>query len=199
MRFVLKRPVKTRIPGSSKNRWLPAGRRLLALLAISTGMLLSSAIPASELAQIQALLESQRYNEALILIETTINQGTSESTELLFARADVFAASGRHDEAEQAYHELITRYPGRQEPYNNLAKLYGLQGKLEQAATFLRAGLYTDPAYRILFDNLSQVYAEQAARAYRHAMNPEDSQADKKEPLTTLGGLSNVRLSIADP
>jgi len=156
-------------------------------------------MPASELEQIQVLLKSQRYNEALILIETTISKGVSESTELLFARADVLAASGRHGDAEQAYRELITRYPGRPEPYNNLARLYGLQGKLEQAATLLRAGLYTDPSYRVLFDNLSQVYAEQAARAYRHAMNPEDSQAGKKEPLITLGEISSLRLPIATP
>ena len=85
MRFVLKRPVKTRTSGSSKNRWQQPGHRLLALLTISAGMMLSSAIPASELQQIQALLKSQRYNEALILIETTIGKGASESTELLFA------------------------------------------------------------------------------------------------------------------
>jgi Flp pilus assembly protein TadD len=162
-------------------------------------MLLSSAIPASELEQIQALLKSQRYNEALILIETTISKGAGESTELLFARADVLAYSGRRDEAEQAYRELITRYPGRPEPYNNLARLYGLQGELEQAAALLRAGLYTDPSYRILFDNLSQVYAEQAARAYRDAMNPEGSHGGKKEPLMTLGELSSLRFPIITP
>jgi len=199
MRFVLKRPVKTRVPGSSRNRWQQPGRRLLALLVINAGMLLSSAISASELEQIQALLKSQRYNEALILIETTIGKGVSESTELLFARADELASSGRHQEAEQAYRELITRYPGRPEPYNNLARLYSLQGRLEQAAALLRAGLYTDPSYRILFDNLSQVYAEQAARAYRQAMNPEDSQANQKEPLTTLEELSSARLPIVTP
>ncbi|MGE4646795.1 MAG: tetratricopeptide repeat protein [Arenicellales bacterium] len=200
MRFALKRPVRARTPGSLQNlrqqtrRWLPA------LIAIAAGGTLpGTAVPASEFEQIQALLNSQRYDEALALITTTITKTTDSPTELLFARADVLASSGRHQEAEQAYRELITRYPGRPEPYNNLARLYSLQGKLEQAAALLRAGLYTDPSYRVLFDNLSQVYAEQAARAYRHAMNPEDSQANKKEPLTTLGELSSARLPIATP
>ncbi|MDG2238119.1 MAG: tetratricopeptide repeat protein [Arenicellales bacterium] len=170
------------------------------MIAIAAGGTLpGTAVPASEFEQIQALLNSQRYDEALALITTTITKTTDSPTELLFARADVLASSGRHQEAEQAYRELITRYPGRPEPYNNLARLYSLQGKLEQAAALLRAGLYTDPSYRVLFDNLSQVYAEQAARAYRHAMNPEDSQANKKEPLTTLGELSSARLPIATP
>jgi Flp pilus assembly protein TadD len=200
MRFALKRPVKARAPDSLQNLWQQTRRWLLALLAITAGGTLpSTAVHASEFEQIQALLNSQRYDEALALIATTITKATDGRTELLFARADVLASSGRHQEAEQAYRELITRYPGRPEPYNNLARLYSLQGNLEQAATLLRAGLYTDPSYRILFNNLSQVYAEQAARAYRHAMNPEGSQADKQEPLTTLGELSSVRLPIAAP
>ena len=132
------------------------------------------------------LIQNKDYVAALKVVERDLATTPSDDFELRFTRAFLLAATGKNKEAENAYQELITRYPGRPEPYNNLATLYSSQGQLDQAQALLRAGLYTDPTYRILFDNLTQIYAEQAARSLRGALDPSDPAAGPKQPVNTL-------------
>ena len=119
-------------------------------------------------------------------------QGRGGSAALRFLRARILVTMGVLEKAERTYRELITRYPARPEPYNNLARLYSAQGKLDQAASLLRAGLYTDPAYRALFDNLTRIYAEQATRSLSAALDPLDAQLHKALPLGTLSEIPTL-------
>ena len=139
-----------------------------------------------DLDAIRSMIESGETVTALELLDQEIASSTSDSAALLFLRARILVTMGDFEKAEHIYRELITRYPARPEPYNNLAHLYSAQGKLDQAASLLRAGLYTDPSYRAHFDNLSRIYAEQAARSLSAALAPQDAKSRKALPLRTL-------------
>jgi tetratricopeptide (TPR) repeat protein len=149
-------------------------------------------------ASLSRLLEEERYEEALELIETQIASTTADVFDLQFQRARLLLATGQSEKAEEAYRSLITRYPARPEPYNNLGKIYAAQGKLDQAAALLRAGLFTDPNYRTLYDNLSQIYSEQAARSLRSALDPSDPKAESALPLRSLSEIKPSAASTSE-
>ena len=143
-------------------------------------------------------MEEERYEEALNLIEAQIASTPADVFDLQFQRARLLLATGQSEKAEETYRSLITRYPGRPEPYNNLGKIYAAQGKLDQAAALLRAGLFTDPNYRTLYDNLSQIYSEQAARSLRSALDPSDPKADSALPLRSLSEIKPSAASTSE-
>ncbi len=199
MPFALKQHAEPGKPALFEKPWQLLGQRARLTLTIAVTLSFPLALHATDLKQVQLLLDGKHYAQALALIDADIAEAAGNKAELLFVRARVIAASGELEMAERAYRELITRYPGRPEPYNNLARLYSQQGKLEQAAALLRAGLYTDPTYRVLFDNLTRVYVEQAGRSWRGTINPQDPDANPDRPLTTLGELHQLPSSPAKP
>ena len=166
--------------------------RILAVLVVGLSVCTTATADDIDLNAIGSMIENGETTSALERIDHEIASSTSDPAELLFLRARILDAMGNTKEAEHAYRDLITRYPARPEPYNNLAYLYSAQGKLDQAASLLRAGLYTDPAYRALFDNLTRIYAEQAARSLSAALDPQDGESDKALPLATLSEIPTL-------
>ena len=159
------------------------------LCAAATGSLWAQETPS-----LADLVKEERFEDALDLIEAEISNTAADVFDLQFQRAQLLLVTGQVEKAEHTYRSLITRYPARPEPYNNLARIYAGQGRLDQAAALLRAGLFTDPNYRKLFDNLNQVYSEQAARSLRRALDPSDPKADATLPLQSLGEISPAPL-----
>jgi len=160
--------------------------RIFAILVIGLSLGTPTIADDLDLDAVRSMIEDGQTASALELLDKEIASSTADSAALRFLRARVLVTMGNLEEAEHVYRELITRYPAQPEPYNNLAYLYSAQGKLDQAASLLRAGLYTDPAYRALFDNLTRIYAEQAARSLSAALDPEDAESRKALPLGTL-------------
>ncbi len=144
---------------------------------------------------IKSLIETGNYLEAINALNGEIASSPNDKFELYFVRARVYDLSDQPEKAKTAYQSLITRYPGRPEAYNNLARLYSLEGKLDQATALLRAGIYTQVSYRILFDNLTEIYTEQAARALQSALSPSTPDASPVLPISTLNEIISPRIN----
>ena len=166
--------------------------RIFSILVIGLSLGTPTLADDLDLDAVRSMIENGETTPALELLDQEIASSTSDSAALRFLRARIFVTMGDLEKAERMYRELITRYPARPEPYNNLARLYSAQGKLDQAASLLRAGLYTDPVYRALFDNLTRIYAEQAARSLSAALDPEDAESRKALPLGTLNEIPTL-------
>ena len=82
------------------------------------------------------------------------------------------AHEGRVGEAIEIFEMLRREHPEMSEPYNNLAVLYALEGRLEAAREALLATLerHPDP---IAYANLGDVYTKLARRAYERARELE--------------------------
>lgn len=167
-------------------------RKFFATLAVALALNLPVAVYGIDPKVLETMIGGGETEAALDLIDAEIASLASDPVDLLFARARVIDASGNTKKAEHAYRELITRYPARPEPYNNLARIYSAQGKLDQASSLLRAGLYTDPTYRVIFDNLTRIYAERAARSLSAALDPNDPKSDPSQPLETLNEIPTL-------
>ncbi len=186
MRFALKSSAERRATSlivSPRSDSLP---KIFSALAVALSFSMPGTVYGIDPTVLETLIGNGETETALDLIDAEIASSTSDPVDLLFARARIIAAAGNVKKAEHAYRELITRYPARPEPYNNLARIYSAQGKLDQATSLLRAGLYTDPAYRVMFDNLTRVYAEQAARSLSAALDPDNPKSAPQQPLETL-------------
>jgi len=161
-------------------------RNTVAALAVALGLGLTVPAYGIDPQTLETMISEGKYEAALKRIDAEMATSATDSVDLLFLRARVVDASGNTSQAEHAYRELITRYPARPEPYNNLARIYSSQGKLDQASSLLRAGLYTHPSYRVLFDNLTRIYAEQAARSLSAALQSNVPKPDSQQPMETL-------------
>ena len=93
------------------------------------------------------------------------------------------AHEGRVGEAIEIFEMLRREHPEMSEPYNNLAVLYALEGRLEAAREALLATLerHPDP---IAYANLGDVYTKLARRAYERARELE-KEGDGTDNLDT--------------
>ena len=67
--------------------------------------------------------------------------------------------------------------PELSEPYNNLAVIYAGQGQLDKARAALEMAIRTNPDYATAHENLGDVYARLASRAYGKALQLDSANA----------------------
>ena len=98
------------------------------------------------------------------------------------------AHEGRVGEAIEIFDALRHEHPEMLEPYNNLAVLYALEGRLEAARETLLATLERQPD-AVVYANLGDVYTKLARRAYERARELE-REVGGGMPLEAGSGLA---------
>jgi tetratricopeptide (TPR) repeat protein len=88
---------------------------------------------------------------------------------LRFLQGVMLSASGSTGEAVALFERLIEEFPDLPEPYNNLAVLQAAAGRIDTARELLETALRLDPGYRTAQENLGDVFARLAQRAYEAA------------------------------
>lgn len=91
------------------------------------------------------------------------------------------AREGRVGEAIEIFEVLRRDHPDMTEPYNNLAVLYAVEGRLEDARRILLATLERRPD-AVAYANLGDVYTKLARHAYERAGELEAAMGDSPEP-----------------
>ena len=89
------------------------------------------------------------------------------------------AREGETGEAIRIFEALRREHPDMIEPYNNLAVLYALEGRLEAARETLVATLERSPD-AIAYTNLGDVYGKLARRAYERARELEEGGVGRR-------------------
>jgi Flp pilus assembly protein TadD len=119
----------------------------------------------------------QRLDQALI--------AHPADASLRFLDGVMLSEAGRGAEAAARFERLTQEFPDLPEPYNNLAVLQAAAGQVDSARALLETALRLDPDYRTAHQNLGDVYARLAQRAYEAAAG---QQAD-------AGLLTRLRLA----
>ena len=93
------------------------------------------------------------------------------------------AREGRVGEAVDIFEALRRDHPDMAEPYNNLAVLHAVQGRLEDAREILVAALerWPDP---VAYANLGDVYTKLARRAYARARDMDVTGPSREAGVT---------------
>ena len=151
----------------------------------------TSAFAQTSYGDIQLLINDGQYKEALKLTNEQLSKNSSD-IKLQFMRGLVLTRLDRYSEAEGVFIQLTKENPDLPEPFNNLAVVYAAQGKYTEASEALKNAINTHPSYATAHENLGDIYAKMASRAYNQALELDTSNATAREKLSLVNELISV-------
>lgn len=96
-----------------------------------------------------------------------------KDAQLRFVKGVILAETQRSAEAIDLFRQLTQDFPELAEPYNNLAAVHAARGDYDSARVALEQALRSNPGYATAQENLGDVYALLASRAYAKALELE--------------------------
>lgn len=147
------------------------GRVACALAAAWLGVHASFALaaPADDLREAQKLYSQGKVQPAADKVDTFL-RAQPKDPQGRFLKGLLLTEQKRIPEAIQVFTGLTEDYPELPEPYNNLAVLYASQGNYDKAKAALELAIHTHPSYATAHENLGDIYAQLASRAYDRAL-----------------------------
>src|SRR6202158_5754685 len=170
-----------RIPMRSR---LPAALAAALLGATATGW----AAPTDDLKDAQKLYSQGRVQPALEKIELVL-KAQPRDPQGRFLKGLLLTEQKRIPEAIQIFTGLTEDYPELPEPYNNLAVLYASQGNYDKAKSALELAIHTHPSYATAHENLGDIYAQLASRAYDRALQLDKNNTTAQVKLAMVKDL----------
>ena len=159
---------------------MPA-RLARALAAVLLGASLAvAAAPADDLKEAQRLYSQGKIPQASDKVDAFL-KAQPKDAQGRFLKGLLLTEQKKTAEAIQVFTGLTEDYPELPEPYNNLAVLYASQGNYDKAKSALELAIHTHPAYATAHENLGDIYAQLASRAYDRAL-----QLDKNNTTAQL-------------
>ena len=156
------------------------------------------AAPADDLREAQKLYQQGRLQPALEKAEAVL-KAQPKDPQARFLRGIVLTELKRTPEAIQAFTSLTEDFPELPEPYNNLAVLYASQGNYDKAKAALELAIHTHPSYATAHENLGDVYAQLASRAYDRALQLDKNNAAAQSKLAMIKDLFTSRPGAPRP
>ena len=163
-------------------------RRTLVFLAFAGATALVTQPPqahADGLSEARQLVTEGRLPQALAKVDALI-AANPKDPQYAFLRGVILSAQHKTEEAIQVFTRLTEQYPELPEPYNNLAVLYARQGHDEKARAALDMAIRTNPDYATAYENLGDVDAALARKAYQKSLRLDPSRKDAIEPKLAL-------------
>ncbi len=157
--------------------------------ALLFGVLLgASAAHADDMQQANALLKAGHYPQALEHVNRLI-AAKPQDPQARFLKGLILTEQGDTKDAIEVFQKLTQDYPDLPEPYNNLAVIYAGQGQYERARTELEKSIRTHSSYATAYENLGDVYARLASRAYDKALQLDSSNSTAQSKLMLVRSL----------
>jgi tetratricopeptide (TPR) repeat protein len=174
-------------------RWSlnPMRPRLLATLAATWFGLASIgtlAAPADDLKEAQKLYGQGKHQPALEKVDAFL-RAQPRDPQGRFLKGLLLTEQRRTPEAIQVFTSLTEDFPELPEPYNNLAVLYASQGNYDKAKSALELAIHTHPSYATAHENLGDIYAQLASRAYDRALQLDKNNTAAQVKLSMVKDL----------
>ena len=181
-------------------RKLPLSRLAAALAATFVlAAPLAWSAPADDLREAQKLYTSGRFQPSLDKVEGYLKSQPRDA-QGRFLKGLILTEQKKTGEAIQVFTGLTEDYPELPEPYNNLAVLYASQGNYDKAKSALELAIHTHPSYATAHENLGDIYAQLASRAYDRALALDKNNTSAQVKLSMVKDLfSSQKLASAAP
>ena len=174
-------------------------RLAAALFAATLGAAgAASAAPADDLREAQKLYGQQKLQPALDKVEAFL-KAMPRDPQGRFLKGLLLTEQKRVPEAIQVFTGLTEDFPELPEPYNNLAVLYASQGNYDKAKSALELAIHTHPSYATAHENLGDIYAQLASRAYDRALQLDKSNTTAQLKLAMVKDLFGPKASGVAP
>jgi tetratricopeptide (TPR) repeat protein len=165
---------------------LTFSRLVAGILAAWIG--LAAAAPADDLREAQKLYGQGKMQPALDKVDVFL-RAQPRDPQGRFLKGLLLTEQKRTGEAIQVFTSLTEDFPELPEPYNNLAVLYASQGNYEKAKSALELAIHTHPSYATAHENLGDIYAQLASRAYDRALQLDKTNAAAQVKLSMVKDL----------
>jgi tetratricopeptide (TPR) repeat protein len=160
-------------------------RLAVLIMCLGLGVALPTLSLADEFPEISKLYKQGKRSEALDRLERFLAANPRDSR-ARFLKGVILTEQNKTQEAIKVFTDLTVDYPEMPEPYNNLAVLYAGQGDYEKARQALETAIRTHPSYAVAHENLGDVYATLASRAYDKALQLDKTNSSAKAKLALI-------------
>lgn len=171
------RPFATRVLSTALSKLGVAVASTLAAVAL--------AAPADDLREASKLYQQNKFDQALAKVGGVLAQ-TPKDAQGRFLKGLIFTEQKKIPEAIQVFTSITEDFPELPEPYNNLAVLYAGQGNYDKAKAALELAIHTHPTYATAHENLGDIYAQLARRAYDKALQLDKSNSAAQSKLSLV-------------
>ncbi|QJR14691.1 L,D-transpeptidase Cds6 family protein [Usitatibacter palustris] len=152
------------------------------------GAAVAYAAPADDLKDAQKLYTQGRLAPSLEKVDGYL-KAQPRDPQGRFLKGLILTEQKKTSEAIQVFTGLTEDYPELPEPYNNLAVLYASQGNYDKAKSALELAIHTHPSYATAHENLGDIYAQLASRAYDRALALDKNNAAAQVKLSMVKDL----------
>jgi len=154
------------------------------------------AAPADDFKDASKLYQQGKLEQAMSKVNAGL-QTQPKDAQGRFLKGLILTEQKKVPDAIQTFIGLTQDYPELPEPHNNLAVLYAGQGNYEKAKVALELAIQTHPAYATAHENLGDIYAQLARRAYDKALQLDKSNATAQSKLAMVKEMFSVPKPIA--
>src|SRR3954470_11506757 len=156
------------------------------------------AAPADDLKDAQKLYGQGKLAPALEKVDVFLKSAPRDP-QGRFLKGLVLTEQKRVPEAIQIFTGLTEDFPELPEPYNNLAVLYASQGNYDKAKSALELAIHTHPSYATAHENLGDIYAQLASRAYDRALQLDKNNTTAQVKLAMVKDIFTKSATTAKP
>lgn len=164
------------------NRFHLPAALLIGLLSVS------QALHADELQDATQLFKQGQHTPALNRVNNYLT-GKPRDAQGRFLKGLILTEQGKTTDAIKMFSDLTQDYPELPEPYNNLAVLYASQNQYDKAKSSLEMAIRTHPSYATAHENLGDIYAKMASKAYDRALQLDSSNTATQTKLAMIQDL----------
>jgi DNA repair exonuclease SbcCD ATPase subunit len=158
---------------------------VLVIILFSTA---SQVVAETQAALIEELVAQGDLQAAMILTDQQL-AADSDNVSLLFLKGLIHTRSNELDQARNIFIRLTQDHPELPEPFNNLAVIYAAQGDFNNARAALQQAINTHPSYATAHENLGDIYAKMASKAYNQALELDEENETAREKLLLVNDL----------
>ena len=159
---------------------------LVIAIAISAGVVgVAAAAPADDFKDASRLYQQGKLDLALAKLNAGLQEQPKDA-QGRFLKGLILTEQKKINDAIQMFTGLTEDFPALPEPFNNLAVLYAGQGNYDKAKAALELAIHTHPAYATAHENLGDIYAQLARRAYDKALQLDKSNVTAQSKLALV-------------
>jgi tetratricopeptide (TPR) repeat protein len=145
----------------------------------------AAAAPADDLREAQKLYGQGKLQPAMEKVDAYLKVQPREP-QGRFLKGLILTEQKKVNEAIQVFTGLTEDFPELPEPYNNLAVLYASLGNYDKAKSALELAIHTHPSYATAHENLGDIYAQLASRAYDRALQLDKNNTTAQVKLAMV-------------
>ncbi len=172
----------------------------IAAAAVALGLTFGAhgvlAAPSDDIKEASKLYQQGKLDAAMTKVTAALAQQPKDA-QGRFLKGLIFTEQKKIPDAIQIFTGLTEDYPELPEPYNNLAVLYASQGNYDKAKAALELAIHTHPSYATAHENLGDIYAQLARRAYDKALQLDKTNTTAQSKLSMIKDLFTGPTKVA--